>query len=81
MSERASHNLPTLLGAGYVDTGARLSACPGPWLQARECRRMNIALDSARTVRVALDPDVWAVLTVPGYKGEPFAEPGAMLPA
>lgn len=80
MKDKAVHDLQPWLDSGFKDTGARIGPFPGYAQQLQEARRSNIDPEHIRCLRVALDPDVWAIVTVPEYAGQPFKEPGAMLP-
>ncbi|HEU4376249.1 MAG TPA: hypothetical protein VFS02_22340 [Telluria sp.] len=66
---------------GWNDTGARIVAAVPSWgAQVQKCRELNVALEYVRTLRISLAPDTWALVLMPEYAGQPFAEPGALLP-
>lgn len=81
MKDKVTHDLAGFIASGWQDTGVRIVAGMPSWsAQVQHCRRLNIACDYTRTLRVSLEPDTWALITTPEYAGQLFAEPGALLP-
>lgn len=80
MNDKCVHDVSRYVAAGHLDTGERLeTAAPGYGQQVAIARRLNVALDGLRLLRVSLDPDTWAALVEDRFIGKPFEEPGALL--
>jgi len=81
MKDKAIHDPQGFIDVGYTEVGARIIAAVPSWAQQiAVCRRLNIDAEFICTIRVSLDPDAWVMLTKPEYAGQPFQEPGALLP-